>query len=92
MVAFSRASEVYMKPTICFILSRISISCCSILWISTSMSCLMFFTKFSIRIQRIHNFQAVAAKPAKSLNSKLQLPCRDNVVNTKNDKMKNLSE
>ncbi len=52
----------------------------------------MFYTKFSIRIQRIHNFQAVAAKPAKSLNSKLQLPCRDNVVNTKNDKMKNLSE
>ncbi|EDV05595.1 hypothetical protein BACINT_04743 [Bacteroides intestinalis DSM 17393] len=52
----------------------------------------MFFTKFSIRIQRIHNFQAVAAKPAKSLNCKLQLPCRDNVVNTKNDKMKNLSE
>ena len=50
----------------------------------------MFFTKFSIRIQRIHNFQAVAAKPAKSLNCKLQLPCRDNVVNTKNDKMKNL--
>ena len=92
MVAFSRASEVCMKPTICFILSRISISCCSILWISTSMSCLMFFTKFSIRIQRIHNFQTVAAKPAKSLNSKLQLPCRDNVVNTKNDKMKNLSE
>ena len=64
----------------------------SILLIFTSISCLMFFTKFSIRIQRIHNFQAVAAKPAKSLNCKLQLPCRDNVVNTKNDKMKNLSE
>ena len=79
-----------MTSIICFIRSRGAIGCCSILLMSFSMFSLLFLTKFSIHSQRTHHSHLISINRTKSLNTLIASVLKNDAVNNKNDKMKNL--